>query len=629
MCVLAAVVASVAGCVGMPANGPAQEASVGPQATAPAVNFIGPFPSGPKPGGDPSQIVLGFLLASASYPTYGTAQEYLASSAGKAWNPGWAVTVYSDLTVPSGVPAAKAAGQQVTVNVSGTVQASFDGSGQYVSAQGQGQAPGSYPFILVKVGGQWRIKNPPDYRLLTAPDFQLFYKAQDLYFLDPQDQMLVPESVFVPLGATVLQLLDNLVGALVAGPKTSWLENAADTELPSGTTVLGVTLVGSTVTVNLGGQVTRVTAKQLELFYSQLVWTLTGPSANLPNIQSVVLETDGQPWTPPAPPCGGIGSPGSYQTLAANECFDPYPSSPASFYYVDRGQLWARCGSEPQGLNGLIGPVVPVVGRTGAFSRQRCGAGRYVDEGSTASLSAQPRSLPAMSMAAVSPDGQYLALVSPGKDAVYIGSLSRDAASFPAKPRLTGAGITALSWDRSDDLWVAENGSVVMLPPGKGQVQVVFDGSVSDLSVAPDGVRIAYIATQTPGLPPALYLAAIGGGQQGTGDLGAPIAHLAIREPALIGPNLTDPASLAWYNADNLVVLNATDTGNTLWEVPVDGQPAQELAVPRSSVTSITADGAANVLVAGLSGNSLFVSASLEGPWYKLGDAGQAPAYPG
>ena len=634
MCVLAAVVASVAGCMGMPANGPAQESTAAPQASAPAVNFIGPFPSGPKPGGDPSQIVQGFLLASASYPTYTIAEDYLVSSASQAWNPGWAVRVYGDLDVPGGVPAAKAvhsASQQVTVSVSGTLQASFDGSGQYVSAQGQGQGqePGSYTFNLEKVGGQWRITNPPDYRMLTAPDFQLFYKAQDLYFFDPQDQTLVPDSVFVPLSATVSQLLGNLVSALVTGPKTPWLQDAADTELPPGSTVLGVTVAGSTVTVNLGGQVKHATAKQLGLFNAQLVWTLTAQGANLP-IQSVVLETGGRPWTPQTSPCGGTANPAAtaFQTLAANECFDPYPSSPSSFYYVDGGRLWARCGSESLALQGLIGSVVPVVGRAGAVSGQQCGAGGSVFEGSTASPSAPPSSLPALSMAAVSPDGKYLAVVSAAKDAVYIGSLTGGVASFAAKPRLSATGITALSWDGSDDLWVAANGSVMMLPPGSGQVLVDFTGSVSELSVAPDGVRIAFIA-QLSGQPPALYLAAIGGGQQSAGELGAPAAHLAIKQAAVIGPNLTGPVALAWYNVDNLVVLNAAEDGNALWEVPVDGQPGQELPVTPPGVTSITADGAANVLVAGLSGNSLDVSTSLEGPWYRLGDPGQDPAYPG
>jgi hypothetical protein len=167
-----------------------------------------------------------------------------------------------------------------------------------------------------------------------------------------------------------------------------------------------------------------------------------------------------------------------------------------------------------------------------------------------------------------------------------------------------------------------------MLPPGSGSVPVLFSGSVSDLTVAPDGVRIAFIA-QDPGQVPVLFLAAIGGGQQSAGQLGSPIEHLAIKEAAVIGPNLTSPASLTWYDADNLVVLDTASGDNKLWEVPVDGQPAQLLPVTPPGVTSITADGTANVLVAGLSGNSLAVSTSLEGPWNRLGDSGQNPAYPG
>ena len=211
--------------------------------------------------------------------------------------------------------------------------------------------------------------------------------------------------MFVPLGATESQLLGNLVSALVAGPKTPWLENAAITELPSDTSVQGVSLAGSTVTVNLGGQVSHATASELGLFYSQLVWTLTGPLADLPSIQTVVLERNGQPWTPSAAVCGGGQGPGAYQTLGAYQCLNPYPSSASSFYYVDGGQLWARCGSESEALQGLIGSVTPALGRTGAISSQPCGKRDFVIEGSTAAPAAQHSSLPALSMAAVSPDG--------------------------------------------------------------------------------------------------------------------------------------------------------------------------------------------------------------------------------
>ena len=187
MCVLAAAAASVAGCVGMPSNGPAQQFSASPQSSAQDGNLIGSVPLGPQPGDDPAVIVQGFLTAAASFPLYGAAEEYLTSSAVKSWKPGFAVTVFSKLNGPNVDPTPKASpssGPQAKVEVSGTVQAMFNGSGQYVSALDPGPASADYQFDLVKVDGQWRIDNPPNYRMLLVDDFPYFYKAQDLYFID-------------------------------------------------------------------------------------------------------------------------------------------------------------------------------------------------------------------------------------------------------------------------------------------------------------------------------------------------------------------------------------------------------------------------------------------------------------
>jgi hypothetical protein len=76
-------------------------------------------------------------------------------------------------------------------------------------------------------------------------------------------------------------------------------------------------------------------------------------------------------------------------------------------------------------------------------------------------------------------------------------------------------------------------------------------------------------------------------------------------------------------------VLDQARTGNALWQVPVDGQPATGLQITPARTMAITADGPANVLVAGLSGNQLAVSTGLEGPWQILGAPGQDAAYPG
>ncbi len=178
---------------------------------------------------------------------------------------------------------------------------------------------------------------------------------------------------------------------------------------------------------------------------------------------------------------------------------------------------------------------------------------------------------------------------------------------------------------------MVQDGIIYRLPAtGNSQLQETFNGTITDLAVAPDGVRIAFIAQPSGSSASGLYLAAAGGGPQSSnGQLGSPTSHVAIQAFASIGTGLTHPASVAWYDADNLIVVNDAASGNTLAEVPVDGQQAQYLFVYPRGVTSITADGSQNVLVAGLSDGILEVSTGLEGPWVQLGEPGQNPAYPG
>ena len=93
-CLLTAVVASVAGCVGMPNNGSPGTFGATPQDTTQNFDFIGALPKGPQPGWSPNEIVAGFLNASASYLTYAAiAREYLVGKGSNAWDPGWSVQV--------------------------------------------------------------------------------------------------------------------------------------------------------------------------------------------------------------------------------------------------------------------------------------------------------------------------------------------------------------------------------------------------------------------------------------------------------------------------------------------------------------------------------------------------------
>ena len=636
-CLLTAAVASLAGCVGMPNNGPATEFTASPEASQPNSDFIGLFPSAPPLGGSPSQIVQGFLVASANYPAYATlADEYLVASAVKTYNPS-GLTVLNPFGLAKSSPAQTAAGShgvsRATVQTQGSVVGTFGSSpqGQYFWLQSQAPVGSSYTFQLVKVSGQWRISNPPRNRMLLSADFQYYFETRDLYFFGTslEDQVLVPDSVFVPLGTDEQHLVAGLVSALSQDPKTPWLANATQTDFPSATRILGVSVDGATATVNLGGAITHAGTKTLQQVAAQLVWTLISSAPGPGGIQSVELQLNGQPWSSPGPPCTGGPSPRAFQTLAAYQCYNPFPSVPASFYYTSGAQAWSRCGRATQAQTGSIGQIVPLLSHTGVISQPDCGNGQYVLESQATATPAQPSSIGPVALASVSPDGKYLAVVPPGRDAVYIVNLPGSATSLPGKPRLSAPGITALSWDRSDNLWVAQDGSVDMLPPGgKAPVVVMFNGGmITDLSVAPDSVRIALIV-QT-GSARELVVAAIGPPST-SGTINTKpntVISPALGSGTALAPNLTRPVSLAWYNADNLIALNGVSGQYVLWEVPVDGQAATAAFTPKGAA-SISADGSANVLVAGLDGGHLAVSPGLEGPWQQLANPGQDPAYP-
>jgi hypothetical protein len=574
--------------------------------------------------------VTGFLEASASYPTFAAiARQYLVGSAGKRWDPGWGGTVFENLNPPTAVTAN--GGQRATVQVTGTVQATFNGSGEFVSASGQGTAVKPYTFNLVKVNGVWRISNPPRTRLLTAAEFSQDYKPQDLYFVNPDapSPVLVPDSVFVPLGTTATALATNLVSALLDGP-TTWLQGATTSFLP-GTKLLGIALDGATAVVNLGGTMARASTALKEQVSAQLLWTLASPQAGLsPPIQSVQLEINGKAWIPTEPICGTSQGQSPVQKQAAYGCYAPYPATSASFSFVGAGSAWSRCGWAQAVAANSIGPLVPVFDHAG-----RAIGGLPCQDDRPVAVQSQdvptPPHLPGGTPAAVavSPDGQEAAYVVPGKDAdmVYIRPLGRTASANGIKP-LPEQGVTSIGWDIRDNLWLtAQNGVWMVSATGQPVSVSTGNGNVVALKVAPDGVRVALILQV--GREKQIVLGAIDrGGQLSASQIGSQPVHPAITHNVQLGTNLTDPVALTWYDADNLLVLAGTGGQNALYEVPVDGQQSSGPLLTPAGAISITAYGPDNAVVAGLVNSKLAVSASLEGPWQTLMVSGSNPAYP-
>ena len=126
---------------------------------------------------------------------------------------------------------------------------------------------------------------------------------------------------------------------------------------------------------------------------------------------------------------------------------------------------------------------------------------------------------------------------------------------------------------------------------------------------------------------PAVELAAIDSGKPGPGHSANPLTRTSIGSTVQLGPNVTNPIALTWYDADDLLVLDGAGDQTSLWEVPVDGQPATKLPGVLPGAISITANSARNALVVGTTQNRMEVSAGLDGPWQPLGSGGQNPAF--
>jgi hypothetical protein len=586
-----AVTLAAAGCVSIPTGGPVRSYSVTQGADSQSQQYVQVQPQPPRKGWKPADIVEGFLAASASFGDHGkVAREYLTPQESKSWTPTYTAIVYKDGPDVTG-PATVAPGTKngpVTVRVTGKEQAYLQGFGSYSvpSASTQDQAPSAdQVFTLVKVGTQWRIAQRPGELLLTSDSFNHDYQQRNLYFFDPAYHYLVPDPVYVPLQASEADLMNGLVQDLIRQP-TDWLSNqgATKTRLPAGTRLAGVTLDGVTAVVNLAGAIVKAAPAVLAEVSSQLLWTLSSNTQNGTSgqaVQSVKLELDGRPWTPP----NAQGNPVQRPSSSAQQ---PPSGAGGMFYYEDSAGYLVR----RDGIAGKPARIEPV----GADVRQL----------------------------AVSPDGRYVALVRGNE--LYTGL-----AGAALSPR--GTGYLSLSWDASDDLWASAGGQIYLFRGSRSSrqpleqrvvVNVSSDGGIVGLSgpfpelrVAPDGVRVAVVMVLA-----ASQVVTIGAisGEQGA----SPQLTLSRVQLGPVG-GATTFTSLSWYGPDHVIAL-ATTPGPVVTEYLVSGGSATSLPVD-PGMSSVSASWA-SPLIAAVPGVHIAANTSLTGSWTDLG-SGSVPAYPG
>jgi hypothetical protein len=598
-----------AGCADVPTSGLLQHTGLpaGTGGEQQGMDCCGYIMTGPAPGASPSQIVQGFLLASADFGNHHEiARQYLTRAASRSWQPGPGPAVTVVASPPTVTPAPPPFGSRNTavVEISAQQLGNVSTSGQYIQAE-TGQHQLSQEFTLQKVDHQWRIAtlpkkssagvDQPSHELLLTKDlFQLAFQPRNLYYLDPAGKDLVPDPIFVPVDSG--DPVADLVRALLIPPQ-GWVAGAVLSAFPPAATLRRPVeiLPGSkTAVVDLSLPESATSTTSLAAMASQLVWTLTSSSYGSASIQAVKLEVGGKLWTPPGKNSAVI-SPRIYPQPALE------PSAHEELYFL--------------GNNGAARVLRAQDGGSSAVPGQ-AGTGQ----------------VPLTSIA-VSRDRRYLAGIGGSGTTLYTSSLSA-AAKPHASPaaralhtRMSGVSIASVSWDRDDNLWVAGSSGGkprvwILGASGGPPVSVRLPPhirSVSALRVAPDGVRAAMLTSirTANGPETEVLLAAI----VRTND------QVMLSSAGQVGADLTEPSALTWYDADHLLVVNLGSSGPQLEEVPVDGDRSSSQSIEPGMV-SIAAAGPDNGLFVGLQTRHLARSVGLGELWSQFAE-GSAVTYPG
>jgi lipoprotein LpqB-like beta-propeller protein len=580
------------GCVSMPSGGPVLSYPVTQGAAAQNQPYVQIQPQPPRAGWSPTDIVRGFLTASANFGNYPqVARAYLTPDERNSWDPAWSAIVYQsgpNVTPPAYPSTAKNA-TKATVRITGRVLANLLGNGYYSvpSASAPGGSPEPQPaFQLAKVGSQWRISSAPPELLLTSNSFENDYQLRNLYFFDPLLKYLVPDPVYVPVLAG--DLMDRLVNELIS-PPGDWLSNGATkTAFPLKTKVSDVTLNGVTAVVNLtGAAIGKASPTVMMQVSAQLVSTLLGaaPSGSSGGaVRSVEVVVNGKPWSPPSTP----GNP-----VQTTREWKPATGTRTEFYSVDsKGYLTSRpaAGGKPVTI-------------------ARIGTG--------------------YSQIAVSADGLYLAALR--GSTLYTGLLAK------GSPTKRGSGFGSISWDANDNLWASQGQQIVMFRgtanPRQPLAQMVpvaiagapVSGPFSELQVAPDGVRVAVVSSGSQ-----LIFGAISRQQGQTVITFSPVLDTPLTQVQPVPANASFLA-LTWYGPDDVIAL--ADLGPSVTEYPVSGATPTPIQAEPGMQTITASYG--QPLIAGLPNGRMAADACLTCSWMPVSNDddtpadGSSPTYPG
>ena len=509
---LLVAVVLLAGCSDVSTRFSAQVPTAGPieqgeqVGVDPEDQFIRVIAREPRPGMSPTEVVQGFLDASASFDgDHAVARMYLAPEADGQWRPGAGVAVYD------GAVSLLELGSDVTLTArkSGEIEP----NGRFTVAGPAAELRAD--FGLSKVDGEWRIDDLPQGLLLSQSDVDRAFRSFAVYFFNPSFETLVPDPRMVPVIGP--GLATTLVRQLVSGPST-WLQPAVRTGFPQGVrlNIDAVPIEAGVARVDLTANAREADDETRQALSQQIVWTLR----QLPDVQAVAITAGGLPLAVP-----GVAAP---QPRDAWPTVDPLGLPPGSTGYATR----------PEGVVQLV---------TGGVRTVPGGAG----EGGVTLVDI-----------AVANDSQSVA----GIDltgAVWQARLAEGSSLIQIREAGSPTGI---AYDGSQSVWVTDavDGLVAVSPDGTSE-PITVDGlsrRTALIAAIPsrDGTRAALVIRRGPRTGVLLARVVRTAGST---------SRIVVDEPVRVESRLVEVVDAAWSGADSLAVLGSESAG-TLQVFEVD-----------------------------------------------------------
>lgn len=513
------------------------------------------WPSMPRSGEQPSEIVGGFLEAARSGASnQGIADAYLTAAMKKQWQTEQnTVIVLADYSegIPQSVGVsngqagprdddgdADPPGSVVTERVQGSLLGRLDANGLYSAQSGSD----NYDFKVESTKDGWRISQlPANFGvLMERSDFESFYAPYAVYYENPQQTpqtsgMLVPAQVYLPNVDTEEQVSEQAARLVVDGvpDRLAPMMQAAVT----GVTYQGIEISGSgeaTVTVKSGGKC--AVAQKCSALADELAQTLTriGPKITSVAVKdsasgdvSTAVGQDDGPITYGQAPLPGSGN----------------ANSNINFYAISPDGRLEQLNTNGSGESNLLKDTKDAFRSVTASPADRGGR---------------------QQLALVSKDGKSISVAREQGESWQLDTV------YPATGSAAGGIVGKAGWDTAGDLWftVTLDGVTSVYRHGGESLDKVavpaLGGTVDEVLPAPDDDRVAVRFTAADGTQSII----IAGVTESDGDYALDFGG---GQYAAVGwTSITD---FDWYKEESLAVLGMQPSSQSLglYQIYADG----------------------------------------------------------